>query len=119
MATTTSNCRGVRFIGVLCARVLSRVVSTVKQRGKAFEQGGDLGVVQQARGDEELAGPGWDEGRIALDQLIDWVDGPLDHRPALEPLDLVDHRVSGRPERYFTTAHNLAQSAGGLGRQRR
>ena len=55
-------------MGVLCAKA-GRV--PVKQRGKPFEQGGNLLVVEQSRGDEELAGPAGDEGRVAFDDSLD------------------------------------------------
>jgi hypothetical protein len=75
-------------MGVLGARAVSRihfpVVDTaVKQRAEAFEQGGNLLVVEQSRGDEELAGPTGDERGVAFD----------------DPLDFIDHRIGGGGDR--------------------
>jgi hypothetical protein len=94
----------VRFIGVLCARAIVRL--PVKQRGKPFEQGGDLLIVEQSRGDEELAGPRRDEGGIRFKGLLDEI--PFGEIPVCEtigasPFDWRDgirsHAISLRARR--------------------
>jgi hypothetical protein len=94
-----------------CARV--RVVFPVKQRGKPFEQGGDLRVVEQARCDEELAGPGGDEGGIALDDPGDGVVGIVEGADPVGSLDLLDHRTRRGSE------GRLTQGVSELGRRSR
>src|SRR3954468_18149439 len=91
MATITSSWRGVRFMIFLAAGLGLRIravgsgfnsgscggrdgqgIVPIQQWGKTLEQGGHLGVVEQARGDDELAGPGGNEGGIGLEQSLDF-----------------------------------------------
>jgi hypothetical protein len=103
-------------MGVLCARAIVRVQFPVKQRGKTFEQGRDLLIVQQSRGDEELTGPDRGKGRVALDQSGDRIviletrasrisQDLMRTRHPLGPIaDRVDHRVNGGSHRRGATS---------------
>jgi len=62
----------------LAVRVFSRVllhnerIISVQKRRESLEQGGQLLVLEQSRGDDELAGPVRNQGGIGLDQLFDF-----------------------------------------------
>ena len=43
----------------------------IQQRGESIEQGGQLFVLEQSRGDDELTRPVRNQGGIGLDQLLD------------------------------------------------
>src|SRR5689334_21950574 len=45
-------------------------MDTVEQRSEPFEQGGQLFVFEQSRGDDELTRPAGNQAGIGLDQLL-------------------------------------------------
>ena len=49
----------------------SERIVPVQKRGESVEQGGQFFVLEQTRGDDELAGPVGNQGGIGLEQSLD------------------------------------------------